>query len=478
MSSLKEFQRRLGARKLQREYGAVYDHSSPPGGGNVGVYSWQIDFHNAGKDSPERCLIAANRVGKTMCAGAEVAAHATGEYPEWWDGKRFPKAVSVWTGGETNEASRDIIQLELLGPEGLHGTGWIPADSLIDVKYRQAGIPNVVDTIRVRHKSGGISSITLKTYEQGRTKWQGTSKHVIWLDEESPQDIYTEALTRILDVRGIILNTFTPLKGASDVVQHFTNGGPGIFLKNVTWDDAPHLDPDEKASLASSYPDWERDTRTKGIPMMGSGAVYPVGDDDIKCAPFEIPKHFYRIAGIDFGIDHPAAGVWIAWDKDADVIYVYDCYKKSGETAVYHTEAIKARKTWIPVSWPHDGMNKDKGNGRALWKQYRDHGVHMLKNSARYEDEHGGAQAIEPAVIEILERMKTGRFKVFSNCSAWFEEKRMYHRKDGKINPIKDDIMSATRYAVMMKRKAIPETLSGGFIVQHKYKKPILGRAS
>ena len=405
-----------------------------------------------------------------MTAGIEVSYHATGLYPDWWGGKRFDCPTRIWTGANTNEASRDIIQDTLLGPEGEHGTGWLPRETIKEVKYRQAGVPNVVDTVKIKHVSGKNSQITFKTYDQGFQKWMGTSRHVIWLDEESPMAIFTESLTRILDVRGILINTFTPLLGTTDVVQHFLEGGPGIFVKNVTWNDAPHLDKDEMARLALSYPEWERESRMKGVPMMGSGAVYPVKDSEILVPPFEIPNHFYRICGVDFGIDHPAAAVWLAHDRDADVIYVYDCYKKAGMTPIYHGGAIKKRGE-VPVAWPHDGMVRDKGTGQPLYRAYKREGVKMIRRSARYQEDKGGPQGVEPAVVEILERMMTGRFKVFETCNAWMEEKRMYHRKDHKIVDERDDIMAATRIAMMDLRKAKPKTI---MFVQQRQSQPIL----
>lgn len=429
-----------------------------------------MEFHNAGRENPERCLIAANRVGKTACAAAEIAIHCTGEYPEWWGGRKFSKAIAVWTGAVTNEASRDIIQAALLGDP--HGTGWIPKDKLGKVSYRQAGVSEVVDTIKVRHKSGGRSAITLKTYDQGRQKWQGTSQHVVWLDEEPKQDIYTEAITRCLDVKGVVMLTFTPLLGASDVVRHFTTGGPGIYVKNVTWDDAPHLDKDERERLSMSYPDWERDTRTKGVPMLGSGAVYPVGEESIKIHPIDIPSHWPRIAGLDIGWDHPTAVAWIAWDRDADVIYVYDHFRETNALLSTVASAIKKRGHWIPVAWPHDAIKADPRSGKPFFRLYKDEGVRMIKDSARYDKDIGGGQPREPVVAEILERMKTGRFKVFSTCQPLFEEMRMYHRDDGKIVAKHDDLISAVHYAVMMKRKAQTNV---AFIPVPKYTRPIVG---
>lgn len=427
-------------------------------------YDWQKEYHAAGRDNPERMLMAANRVGKTMSAGAEIAYHLTGDYPEWWEGKRFETATLVWTGSPTNETSRDIVQAELLGGLGQKlGTGWIPRGKIVGrPTTRQAGVKDVVDKFEVKHRSGGVSTCILKTFEQGWQKWQGTAPHVVWLDEE-PDDymIYSEAQTRVLTSGGILLVTFTPLLGVTDLVQHFQEGGRGIYLKTVTWNDAPHLSEADKERLKLSYRAHERDARTMGIPMMGEGAVFPVSDDDIRVMPFEIPPHWARIKGCDFGIDHPAAGVEIAWDRDQDVIYVIDCYRKAGETAPYHAAWLNKTNKRVPVAWPHDGMNREKAGGKTLADAYRHHGVNMLSKSARYPrvpgdaSDKGGPQPVEPIVDEMLERMATGRLKVFQNLSQWFEEKRSYHRKDGKIVDRRDDILKATMYAMMMKRYAV-----------------------
>jgi phage terminase large subunit-like protein len=306
----------------------------------------------------------------------------------------------------------------------------------------------------------------LKTYEQGWQKWQGTAPHVVWMDEE-PDDykIYSEAQTRTLTSGGINLVTFTPLLGVTDLVEHFMTGGGGIYLKSATWDDVPHLKKEDKERLAASYRTHERDARTKGIPMMGEGAIFPISDDRIVVEPFAIPSHFARLKGVDFGFEHHAAGVEIAWDRGQDVIYVVDCYKAKGELAPYHAAWFNKTNKWIPVAWPHDGMNTSKGGGPNVKDAYAQHGVNMLSKSARYQRSFGskekaGGQDQWPVIDEVRERMMTGRFKVFSNLSSWFEEKRSYHVKGGADGAIKivdrrDDVLKATFYAVMMKRYAV-----------------------
>lgn len=427
-------------------------------------YKWQLEFHEAGKHNVERMLMAANRVGKTQCAAAEVSYHLTGDYPDWWPGRRFDRPTLVWTGSPTNETSRDIVQTELLGGLGEKlGTGWVPRSRIVGTpKTRQAGVKDVIDTFAVRHQTGGLSVCNLKTYEQGWTKWQGTAPHVVWNDEE-PDDymIYSESQTRVLTSNGLLLTTFTPLRGVTDLVQHFQelHGTNGVYLKGASWDDAPHLSQEDKDRLSKSYRSHERAARTQGIPMLGEGAVFPVPDEDISIPLFEIPPHFARIKGCDFGIDHPAAGVELAIDRDQDIIYVIDCYRKANEKAPYHAAWFNKRNRDIPVAWPHDGMNREKTGGRILADAYREQGVAMLAKSARYakvpgEDEKGGGQPVEPVVDQILQRMITGRFKVFAHLSEWFEEKRSYHRKDGIIVARRDDILKATFYAVMMRRYA------------------------
>ncbi len=431
-------------------------------------YPWQKEFHNAGAANPERMLMAANRVGKTLCAGREASYHLTGQYPDWWAGKVFKHPVLLWTGSPTNETSRDIVQAELLGGLGeTLGTGAVPRVKILGTPTtRQAGVKNVVESFRVQHISGGVSMAMLKTYEQGWQKWQGTAPHVVWMDEE-PDDyrIYSEAQTRVLTSGGINMVTFTPLLGMTDLVEHFMSGGDGIYLKGATWDDVPHLKKEDKDRLASSYRTHERDARTKGIPMMGEGAIFPISDDLITCEPFNIPDHFARIKGCDFGFEHFAAGVDCAWDRDNDIWYVIDCYRVKGEFADYHAKFFNKSDTWVPVAWPHDGMNTSKGGGPLVKDAYREAGINMLPKSARYPrtvgyEEKAGAQDQWPVIDEVRERMQAGKFKVFKNLSLWLEEKRSYHVKVNslgapKIVDRRDDILKATFYALMMKRYAL-----------------------
>lgn len=190
------------------------------------MYPKHMEFFRAGLDFPERCLMAANRVGKTITGAYEVSTHLTGKYPEWWPGRRFLNPVSAWACGDTGTTVRDITQFELLGPIESMGTGMIPYADIVGRPSRKSGgIPDAIDTVKVRHVSGGISRLSFKSYKEGRISFQGTAKDVIWLDEEPDQSIYSECLLRLMTRNGILLSTFTPLMGMSDVVLSFMPGG-------------------------------------------------------------------------------------------------------------------------------------------------------------------------------------------------------------------------------------------------------------
>jgi len=222
-------------------------------------------------------------------------------------------------------------------------------------------------------------------------------------------------------------------------------------IVRMTIEDAEHYTEAQRAAIIASYPEHEREARVRGLPTLGSGRVFPVKDEAITIDPFQIPKHWAQIGGLDFGYDHPFAAVRAAWDRDSDIWYITACYRESKSTPVIHAAAVKPWGDWLPWSWPHDGLQHDKGSGDQLALLYREQGLNTLPERATFED---GGNGVEAGVIEMLDRMQTGRFKVFSHLTQWFEEFRLYHRKDGKIVKERDDLLSASRYGLMMKRFA------------------------
>lgn len=422
-------------------------------------YAKQLSFFAAGRTYRERLLMAGNQLGKTMAGGFEVAAHATGVYPQWWPGRRYEAPTRGWVSGVTGESTRDNPQRVLLGPVGSWGTGMIPKSRIKKIVKAAHGVSDLVDMVFVEHVSGGTSVIAFKSYEKGREKWQGETLDYVWFDEEPPLEIYSEGLTRTQAVGGFAIVTFTPLLGMSNTVKRFiVDKTPGTHVTSMTIYDVEHYTDEERAVIIAGYPPHERDARANGIPILGSGRIFPVEELTIKEGRIEIPNHWPRIAGIDFGWTHPTAVLWAAWDRDTDTVHIYDEHRASQTMTLVHAHAIKSRGDWIPVAWPHDGENGTaQGEGISLASQYRSHGVRMLPERAQFPD---GSISTEAANMALLNRMMTGRLKVAGHLQGWWEEFRLYHRKDGKIVRVNDDLMSAMHKIEMSLRYAdVPPAL-------------------
>lgn len=225
-------------------------------------------------------------------------------------------------------------------------------------------------------------------------------------------------------------------------------------VTRMTIEDAAHYTPEQRAAIIASYPPHEREARTLGIPALGSGRVFPVPEEDIRVSDFAIPRAWPQIVGLDFGYDHPFGAARCAWNRDADVWYVTATYRKREATPVIHAAGVKPWGKWLPCAWPHDGLQHDKGSGLQLAQQYREQGLNLVTEHATHAE---GGFGLEAGVLDMLDRMQTGRFKVFASCPEWFEEFRLYHREDGKIVKLRDDLISASRIALMMRRFAIVE---------------------
>ena len=435
-------------------------------------YPKQQEFFDAGSRYPERVLQAGNQFGKSIAGSFEAACHATGNYPEDWLGYKFDRPVVIWACGESSTAVRNVSQRKLCGIPGIAAEDrgidtsypMIPAEDIHGKPLLSHGVTGAYDMIFVRHKTrgqyDGVSTIHFKSYEQGRDKFQGESVDVVWLDEEPPADIYTECLARTAATGGIVFITFTPLSGFTDVVKMYredTTGTRAIIKLDAV--DVPHMTPEKVARLMAQYPEHEWDARIHGEAYLGSGAVFRSQKESIREAASSIPPHWCLLWGIDLGVTHPFAAVLVAWDRDTDVVHVVHEIRMKNALTVQHAEAMKAafggKGGEIPVAWPHDANAKKEFDGdlKPVFTVYKKHGLAMLPKHATFPD---GSISTEAGILAMDERMRTNRLKVFDTCAMWFEEYGRYHRKDGLLVKIDDDLMSATRQAVMQLRSAKP----------------------
>tara|TARA_R110000751_G_scaffold225303_3_gene327201 strand:+ start:533 stop:1963 length:1431 start_codon:yes stop_codon:yes gene_type:complete len=414
-------------------------------------YPKQAEFHANGASFRERGFLAANQSGKTWSAGFEAAYHATGLYPDWWEGRRFNKPTRGWVSGTSAEGVRDTVQRVLLGgetPEG-YGTGTIPKACIKDTKQSR-GVTGAVAQIFVTHVSGGTSYIGVRNYEQEIDKWAGESLDWLWFDEEPPRAHYSEGLTRLNARDGLAWMSMTPLKGMTQVVDMFYPH-PTTFdraLTMMTLEDVGHYTDNQREQIVASYEEFEREARTRGIPMLGSGRVFDCTEESISIDAFSIPLHWPVLGTIDFGYGgHPTGAVASAWDRDADCIYITHAFKEAKRTPESMAVDLKHWNEGMPWSWPHDGHKiGDRTSGITEAGLYRRAGLRMMRTHATHPD---GGHGFEAGITIMLERMRTGRFKVFRHLEPWWREYRTYHRKAGLVVKERDDLMSSTRVNAM-----------------------------
>ncbi len=438
------------------------------------LYPRHLEFLRLGATCPTRCFMAANRVGKTKTGSYEVTCHATGLYPDWWEGRRLDHPADMWVAGDTKETVRDIIQRELVGPQGQEGTGMIPGDSLEKVVYRPNG-GGAADYVLVKHASGGTSRIGFKSYDQKRESFQGTAKDLIWLDEESDEGIRAECVMRLMTTNGMLMETFTPLKGLTPIVLTYLGGTqPGETRTAITedramvmagWDDAPHLDEKQKARILAECEPHLRDARSKGIPSLGSGAIYPIAEDDITVQDFAVPDYWPRAYALDVGWNNTAS-IWCAWDREADILYLIAEYKRGQCEPAIHAQAVKSRGEWIPGVVDPASAGANQKDGTRLMDVYRGLGL----------DISPADNSVEAGILTVWERMSSGRLKVFKSLQAWLAEYRLYRRDEkGRVVKDNDHLMDGTRYLVMSgmavaKTKPVPQqqhqpyTAAGGWM--------------
>lgn len=211
---------------------------------------------------------------------------------------------------------------------------------------------------------------------------------------------------------------------------------PGKFCIQADWNDVPHLSEKVKAELYASIPPYQREARSKGIPSLGSGAIYPVSESDVTCAPFAIPDHWPRAWALDTGWNCTAC-VWGAWDNESGVLYVYDAYKRGQAEPPVHAEAIRSRGAWIRGVGDAAAINNY--DGRQFIDIYRGLGLDIDLPD----------KAVEAGIQDVWQRMSAGKLKVFAHLKPWFEEFRLYRRDEkGHIVKENDHLMDATRYLV------------------------------
>lgn len=379
----------------------------------------------------KRCTIfGANRVGKSLGWCYAVACFLTGKYPYWWQGRRFNKAVTGWAAGVTASQVRDSLQRYLFGTRENPG-GFVAKEDIHAISWGKDGCAE-----RAIIKSQyGLSQIEFKTYAMEQERFQSATLDFALMDEEPKAGIYTEAVTRTATTGGLVLTGFTALKGVTPLIAHllpeFADGEAtdpetsGHWYTFIGWDDIPyaHLSKKDREETMRAYLPHEIEARTKGIPRLGSGKVWPVDERTYVVKSFDVPIHWPRLKAIDPGYNDPTAILDFAYDMEADTAYVVADYRKNLQHMAVHVDRIHSTGDWIPCVIDPAGANQT--DGERVYGAY----VKALRNTC-----HKADKSLTKGLSEVYDRMLDGRLFVFDTCNLLRQELATYSRDErGRI---------------------------------------------
>ncbi len=417
-------------------------------------YDWQKEgFYSIYRQT---MTLAGNQTGKTWSGGYHFSLDVTQDYPDDWEGFKFNHCINTLVIG-VDKDQLDVIQGVLFGTVVDHKWqgGWIHPHEIQSTAWSRTA-SNMADRVVVRGKYG-LNTIHLRSYSQiktgqGTLKFAGKVFDLIWADEQPPDELMGQLSVRLLNGNmgkgGRMRLTMTPELGKTDLIVKFMDerGENQHLIGPVSWDECSHMTPEAQEAALELIPDFEHDLRKNGTPSFGSGMVYPIAENRIKCDPFEIPDYFRCIRAIDLGIRHPQATSWLAHDTQNDIVYVVKTYSAAGQTAGTHAVATNSMWPDTRCVVPHDYDTLEKGSGEEVSKSYKDAG---LKYHVMFSNP-GGGNHVEPGINDVYNRMVEGRLKVFSTCTEFWREHRLYHREEGKIVKKNDDVMDTIRYGTIM----------------------------
>ena len=399
---------------------------------------------------------------------------------------------------------------QLAGRNYVDGSGMIPASHFVpgSLLFR-GGSGRIVSEIDIYYKDSKeeFSTLYIMSNEQGFGAFSGSSRHGVHLDEEHDLEVYSECLTRTATTEGLMMTSFTPLSGITRTVMKLlpefreqaeieeriydaqtgrfdelrpeeeegdsdedaldaqileeekpiqrSADGLGqwvtnhLYVMRVGWQDKPpHLTKKEMEIQIETTPPFLRDAKTKGIPVLGSGRVYPIDIEMLKVEPFQIPSHWPRAFALDPGVRATAA-IWGAFNADEERWYLYREYKEGYAPPYLHAQRIKGADDWIPGVVDPAGIARSPTDGLSIVEQYRTAGLNITP----------AENSVSAGIQECYSLMTTGRLKIFRYLSKFESEFLMYRYNEnprstgekGYGSPVKknDHILDATRYLIM-----------------------------
>lgn len=409
------------------------------------VHQKQMLFHKCPKRN--RWVFGGNRSGKTECGAVEVVWMARGIHPY-----RQNKQTTGWVVSLSYEVQREVAQekvLSYLNPD------WIE-DVVMMTGKKSDYKHGIIDYILVKNVFGSVSRIGFKSCDQGREKFQGASLDWVWFDEEPPEDIYQECCMRVLDKKGEVWGTMTPLKGLTWVYENIylnCKNNPEVWHEHIEWSDNPFLDKDEIELLTNALDKESLESRRYGRFCKAEGLVYKEFDESKHVIePFDIPSEWQDMIAIDPGLNNPTACLFCAVDYDGNIYVVAEHYE-AGKDVTYHSQAL--HKMADKMGWYKDkkgrlnaiidsaSNQRTLASSKSVAELFRDNGI--LVNTNVDKQLFGG-------IARMKQYFSMDRIRIFSCCTNLIREIKSYWWREGD-NPIKKDdhCLDALRYYVMTK---------------------------
>lgn len=419
------------------------------------VHKKQVAFHKSSKRI--RALFGGNRTGKTVGGAAEAVMHALGD-----SRYRKLKPSSGWVVSLSNEVQRDVAQKEILK--------WLPKKEIKNVIIRHGRKDDPENSFidKIILKNG--QTIGFKTCEQGREAFQGTSQGWIWFDEEPPEDVYKECWMRIIDTKGHMWFTMTPLKGLTfvyNLIYLNERNDPEIEYWMMEWEDNPWLDEEEIERMIANMSEEEREARQYGKFTSLCGFAFPELRKDIHIKPIEaIPEWYYRYVALDYGFDSLAV-LWV-WVDKFGYGRVYRALRKKNliiKDAAKEILKFTGNERIEAFYAPPDLWNRRQDTGKSAAMIFYEKGITLLKASNNREqgwlNVHEWLSPIEKQDEQTGEKYKTARltFDEGLDPDLW-KHMSTIQRDEKNINDVAKNPHEITHYPDALRCFAVSRMVS------------------
>ena len=438
------------------------------------VHQKQMAFHKCPKRN--RWVFGGNRTGKSECGAVEVVWMARGVHPF-----RANKPVEGWVVSLSFGVQRAVAQKKIMS--------YLPKAWIEEVRMREGkkgdSQSGIIDCIVVRNVFGSFSYIFFKSCEEGREKFQGASLDFVWFDEEPPEDVWRECCMRVLDKKGDIFATMTPLLGLTfvhDKIYLNPTGDPETWCEFISWRDNPFLPKSEVVRLSAQMDGEELLARSEGkFVTKLRGLVYPEFDPTVNVVePFCVPIEWQAGIAIDPGLHNPLSCHFYAVDFDGNIFVVGEHYA-AGLSIDQHVEKInelaqklgwkRAKNGNLEAIMDSAGGQKTLSAPKSVGELFFERGISV--NLKVNKDVFSGISAVRAKLIG-----QNGRPQlfVFAGCENMIREFKTYQWGNGDA-PIKrdDHAMDELRYFVMSRPEAPKDERNWigrgrNYVVLHKSK--------